>query len=52
MPLAQMVEKAEYKVKENNYYVSFGNFGWTNVDRFYSDPRPKTTILAAKTSGI
>ncbi|MEO8533963.1 MAG: hypothetical protein ABI441_09440 [Flavobacterium sp.] len=30
----------------NNYYVTFGNFGWTNVDRFYSDPRPKTTILA------
>lgn len=29
----------------NNYYVTFGNFGWTNVDRFYSDPRPKTTLL-------
>lgn len=29
----------------NSYYVTFGNFGWTNVDRFYSDPRPKTTIL-------
>lgn len=29
----------------NNYYVTFGNFGWTNVDRFYSDPRPKTSIL-------
>ncbi|MBZ4036020.1 hypothetical protein K6T82_14695 [Flavobacterium sp. 17A] len=29
----------------NNYYVTFGNFGWTNVDRFYSDPRTKTTIL-------
>lgn len=29
----------------NNYYVSFGDFGWTNVDKFYSDPRPKTTIL-------
>jgi hypothetical protein len=28
-----------------NYYVTFGNFGWTNVDRFYSDPRPKTTLL-------
>lgn len=31
--------------EENSYYVTFGNFGWTNVDRFYSDPRPKTTIL-------
>lgn len=29
----------------NNYYVTFGNFGWTNVDKFYNDPRPRTTIL-------
>jgi hypothetical protein len=35
----------------NNYYVTFGNFGWTNVDRFYSDPRPKTTILADAPDG-
>lgn len=35
----------------NNYYVTFGNFGWTNVDRFYSDPRPKTTILVAVPEG-
>lgn len=35
----------------NNYYVTFGNFGWTNVDRFYSDPRPKTTILAQAPDG-
>lgn len=34
-----------------NYYVTFGNFGWTNVDRFYSDPRPKTTILAKAPDG-
>ena len=36
---------------QNSYNVSFGNFGWTNVDRFYSDPRPKTTILAAVPTG-
>lgn len=35
----------------NNYYVTFGNFGWTNVDRFYSDPRPKTTILVDAPEG-
>jgi hypothetical protein len=35
----------------NNYYVSFGNFGWTNVDKFYSDPRPRTTILADAPEG-
>ncbi len=29
-----------------SYYGFFNSFGWTNVDRFYSDPRPKTTILA------
>lgn len=26
------------------YNCFFGNFGWTNIDRFYDDPRPKTTI--------
>lgn len=39
------------KGEGNNYYVSFGNFGWTNVDRFYSDPRPKTTLLAGVPTG-
>lgn len=34
-----------------NYYVTFGNFGWTNVDRFYSDPRPKTTLLVGVPTG-
>jgi hypothetical protein len=29
-----------------NYSMTFGNFGWTNIDRFYNDPRPKTQILA------
>lgn len=33
------------------YYAYFNSFGWTNVDRFYSDPRPKTTILAEAPSG-
>lgn len=28
------------------YYAFFNAFEWTNVDRFYFDPRPKTTILA------
>jgi len=31
-------------VEGGTYYAFVGNFGWTNVDRFYSDPRPKTTI--------
>lgn len=33
------------------YYAFLNDFGWTNVDRFYSDPRPKTTILAQAPSG-
>lgn len=33
------------------YYAFLNDFGWTNVDRFYSDPRPKTTILAQAPAG-
>jgi hypothetical protein len=33
------------------YYAFLNDFGWTNVDRFYSDPRPKTTILAEAPAG-
>ncbi len=29
---------------EMAYYAFFQDFGWTNVDRFYNDPRPKTLI--------
>ncbi len=35
----------------DNYFVNIGNFGWTNVDRWYSDPRPKTTILVDVPTG-
>ncbi|MEA9413840.1 hypothetical protein [Flavobacterium sp. PL02] len=35
----------------DNYYVHFGSFGWTNVDRFYYDPRPKTTLLVDAPQG-
>lgn len=27
-----------------SYYCYFNHFGWTNIDKFYNDPRPKTTI--------
>jgi hypothetical protein len=36
---------------QNSYNMSFGSFGWTNVDKFYNDPRPRTTILAAVPTG-
>jgi hypothetical protein len=35
----------------NSYTATFGNFGWTNIDRFYNDPRPKTQILASVPAG-
>lgn len=28
----------------NSYQFFDNDWGWTNVDRFYSDPRPKTTL--------
>lgn len=34
------------------YYAFFNSFGWTNVDRFYSDPRPRTLILAEAPTGF
>ncbi|MDO6596460.1 hypothetical protein Q4512_06010 [Oceanihabitans sp. 2_MG-2023] len=37
------VNNEDVFVEENSYYA-FLDFGWTNVDRFYSDPRPKTQI--------
>ncbi|MFD0989369.1 hypothetical protein ACFQ1R_04640 [Mariniflexile jejuense] len=35
----------------NSYYAFLNSFGWSNVDRFYSDPRPKTTILVDVPTG-
>ncbi len=52
-------KQAEFGIRENQggeptgnqYFAYFNSFGWTNVDRFYSDPRPKTTILVAVPEG-
>ncbi|WP_445455966.1 hypothetical protein [Flavobacterium sp. HNIBRBA15423] len=35
----------------NTYYAFFNSFGWTNVDKFYSHPGPKTQILVTVPSG-
>ncbi|WP_158847057.1 hypothetical protein [Algibacter sp. L1A34] len=35
----------------NEYYAFLGDFGWSNVDRFYNDPREKTTILVGVPEG-
>ncbi|WP_179351203.1 hypothetical protein [Winogradskyella vidalii] len=36
----------------NRYYAAFEGFGWTNVDRFVSDPRPKTTLQVQAPEGF
>ncbi|MFD0861104.1 hypothetical protein ACFQ1M_02700 [Sungkyunkwania multivorans] len=33
------------------YYAFLNEFGWSNVDRFYNDPRPKTTLLVDAPDG-
>lgn len=36
----------------NSYQFFDNSWGWTNVDRFYSDPRPKTTIKVKLPDGF
>lgn len=36
---------------QTNYSMFTSTFGWSNVDRFYSDPRPKTDVLATVPTG-
>ncbi|MCX2680337.1 hypothetical protein OOZ15_10330 [Galbibacter sp. EGI 63066] len=38
-------------VEGPTYYAFVGEFGWTNVDRFYNDPRPKTTLKVSVPEG-
>jgi hypothetical protein len=38
-------------VGTNGYNVTFGNFGWSNIDRLYSLPGVKTQILATVPTG-
>lgn len=38
-------------VPGTTYIANFYHFGWTNVDCFYNDARPKTTILASVPNG-
>ncbi|WP_313112659.1 hypothetical protein [Aequorivita sediminis] len=34
------------------YIVFLDEFGWTNIDKFYSDPRPKTTLKVKAPEGF
>lgn len=40
------------EMDDNIYYAFFDQFGWTNIDRFYNDPRPKTTMLVKVPEGF
>lgn len=35
----------------DSYFAFFSDFGWTNIDRFFNDPRPKTTLQVLVTEG-
>ncbi len=35
-----------------SYEILSGEWGWTNIDKFYSDPRPKTEIFAELPEGF
>lgn len=35
----------------SSYNILDGEWGWTNVDRFYNDPRPKTVLKAKLPTG-
>ena len=49
----QVIEKANpiTTVPELTYVTFAYQFGLTNIDRFYSDPRPKTTMLVSVPDG-
>jgi hypothetical protein len=35
----------DIKMGQSTYNIFQNQFGWTNIDRWYSDPRPKTTLF-------
>ena len=41
----------EIFVSDGKYNAIVSGFGWSNVDRFYSDPRPKTTLKVKPPTG-
>ncbi len=39
-------------VENDSYFVFAHNFGWTNIDKFYSDTRPKTAMRVRVPEGL
>ena len=46
-----VVANNQSSITGGTYNASIPGFGWTNVDRFYNDPRPRTLLLATVPSG-
>jgi hypothetical protein len=49
------IEIGEFQVTggfKTAYYVFQSKFGWTNIDRWYNDPRPKTKIFVDVPEGF
>lgn len=42
---------AKLRVLDSTYSAIFNQFGWTNIDKFTSDPRPKTKLKVVVPNG-
>ncbi|WP_339695779.1 hypothetical protein [uncultured Marixanthomonas sp.] len=45
-------DNAQIYTEGGNYYVFAEAFGWNNIDKFFDDPRPKTTLLVDVPEGF
>ncbi len=52
MDLDEEGGNAGIMVEGEHYYSYFKSFGWTNIDKFYSDPRDKTTMQVKLPEGF
>jgi hypothetical protein len=48
---ADTVNLDQDSIGGSSYGILDGQWGWTNIDRFYDDPRPKTVIKAGLPNG-
>lgn len=46
-----VVVNGQGTITSGTYNATLPGFGWTNVDRFYNDPRPRTQLLATVPNG-
>lgn len=51
VPEGNVDNKGDQEAGGGVYYTFVNEFGWTNVDRFYDDPREKTTIKVEVPNG-